>query len=288
MTATLRRQTAPVAALWLAIAGLLLSATTVFGATSSDYLLQGEARRHADRWHQLKGALFADTDIVDSDTVIDVSAPVIPKDPAMVPVTIQSQLPESSTTFIKTISLLVDHNPAPLAAVFHFTGQSGAAHLKTRVRVNEFSNITVVAETSDGKFFRNTAFVKASGGCDTPPRIDAEKIKNTLGAMKLSLPGGAVRGQSSPADLSIVHPNYNGMQVSNTAGVYIPPKLVQKVAISFADKPLLTIDGHMSLSQDPRFRFYYLPNTAGKFNVQVIDSDQAEFEQSWSVDLVER
>lgn len=237
------------------------------------------------RWEQVRTALYPDQTFTDADGVIELTTPVIPDDPASVPVSIRALIPQTEEHYIKRISLLVDHNPAPLAAVFHLTPNSGVADLKTHVRVGEFSWIRVVAETNDGESYLAKAFVKASGGCDVSPRVDHEKIESNLGNMQLRLLGGSKLGQANLAHLKIQHPNYNGMQVGNTAGVYIPARLIQKIEVSYAEQPVLVIDGHMSLSADPQFRFHYIPDSSGEFDVRVIDSDEAEFNKQWTVQM---
>lgn len=271
--------------LFLTAAIALNSAGPVMAASTS--MPESERLRHDERWSLLRTSLFPDQVPVEQDDVFTISAPIVPKDPAVVPVTIKSLIPQTPQRYIKKITLLIDHNPAPLAAVFHLTERSGQAHLKTRVRVNEFSYIRAIAETSDGQLHMSKAFVKASGGCDVPPRVDGDSVLSRLGNMKLRLPGGAKRGEVGTAHLIIDHPNYNGMQVGNTAGVYIPARILQKIEVTYADSPLLTIDGHLSMSEDPQFRFHYVPDGAGELAVRLVDSDKTQFQNSWSVNVDE-
>ncbi len=237
------------------------------------------------RWEQVSTALFPDQQFLDGTDVIELTAPVIPDDPAAVPVAIKALIPQTDEHHIKRITLLVDHNPAPLAAVFHLTPKSGVADLKTRVRVGEFSWIRAIAETSDGEMYMAKGFVKASGGCDVSPRVDHEKVESGLGDMQLRLLGGSQLGRANLAHLKIAHPNYNGMQVGNVAGVYIPARLIQKIEVSYAHEPVLVIDGHMSLSADPQFRFHYVPDGDGEFDIRLLDSDKAEFRKQWPVQI---
>lgn len=238
-----------------------------------------------ERWEQVRTALFPDQQFLDGKDVIELTTPVIPDDPASVPVSIRALIPQTDAHHVKRITLLVDHNPAPLAAIFHLTPKSGVADLKTRVRVGEFSWIRAIAETSDGKMYMSKGFVKASGGCDVSPRVDHEKVESGLGDMQLRLLGGSKLGQANLAHLKIAHPNYNGMQVGNVAGVYIPARLVQKIEVSYASEPVLVIDGHMSLSADPQFRFHYVPEGDGEFDIRMLDSDKAEFRKQWPVQI---
>src|SRR3546814_9216097 len=79
---------------------------------------------------------------------------------------------------IKSVYLVIDDNPAPLAAHVTFgpAADPGALHL--RVRIDTYTNVHAVAETKDGKLFSTVAFIKASGGCSAPSGpTDAEAMK---------------------------------------------------------------------------------------------------------------
>ena len=65
-------------------------------------------------------------------------------------------------------TLVVDANPAPVAAVFNMSPENGVATISTRLRINAYSHVRAIAETSDGELFMATRFVKASGGCSAP------------------------------------------------------------------------------------------------------------------------
>ncbi len=259
--------------------------TPALAASTKSSLQKQEQARHDQRWDVIKTSLFPDKEINDGNQILTLEAPVVPKDPAMVPITIKALIPQTPDRYIQKISLLIDHNPAPLAAVFHLTPRSGEAHLRTRVRVNEFSAVRAVAELNTGELYVATDFVKASGGCDTPPRVDTDALTQSMGRMNLRLPGGARLGEISTADLLITHPNFNGMQVGNNAGEYLPMRMVQRIEVSYAGDPIVIIDGHLSLSQDPKFRFYYVPEKAGEFTARVVDSDNTEFQDSWAVNI---
>jgi len=54
--------------------------------------------------------------------------------------------------------------------------------IDTELRVNEYSNIRVVAERTDGSLHMDHSFIKAVGGCSAPPssyeRSDATLLGN--------------------------------------------------------------------------------------------------------------
>lgn len=262
-------------------------------------LLREEEERHQERWDFLRDSYFDGQVVGSAKGILEIKAPIVPADPAVVPVSIRALQPQTAERYIKKITLLVDHNPSPLAAVFHLSERNGVADLATRVRVGEFSHVRAVAEFNDGQLVMASKFVKASGGCDVAPFEDSAAVEKRLGKMKLRLPGGT--GSSSSqlagarfADLLIEHPNYNGMQRSDTPGVMIPLRTLDHVEVTYDGKPLMRIEGHLSLSHNPKFRFHYLQeekaeansgadtsNSGAGFSVRLLDSANTAFERSW-------
>ena len=137
----------------------------------------------------LKEAYFGDRAIVESDEVIELAAPERAEDAAVVPVRITAKLPQTEQRYIRSITVLIDKNPAPMAGRFHFTPKSGRADLALRIRINDYSRVRAIAETNDGELYMSTRFVKASGGCSAPVGTNLEKALARLGNMKLKTCG---------------------------------------------------------------------------------------------------
>ena len=106
--------------------------------------------------------------IADGAGVIALDAPYRAEDAAIVPITIRSELPAGSALKIEKITLVIDNNPAPVAAVFTFGDAGTITAISTRVRVDAYTNMHAVAEMSDGTLHAVAKFVKASGGCSSP------------------------------------------------------------------------------------------------------------------------
>ena len=95
----------------------------------------------------------------------------------MVPVSLTSLLPASDARRIVGITLVIDENPSPLAATFSLGPSSGIRSMSTRVRVDSYTNLHVVAELTDGRLYAAERFVKAAGGCSAPAaKQDANSI----------------------------------------------------------------------------------------------------------------
>ena len=63
--------------------------------------------------------------------------------------------------------------------------------------------------------------------------------------------------------------------------LYVPAHFVRSVKISQDDRPLLSIEGGISISENPDFRFDYKPIGATSFRVEMVDSKDQTFTGAW-------
>ena len=129
-------------------------------------------------WEVLRGDITGDTPLLDGATLFRVTAPYRANDAATVPVVIEQTDPAAGP--ITAIKLVIDENPAPLAAEIRFGPAMDPLKFETRVRVNQYSNIRVIADTASGSYMSGR-FVKASGGCSAPATKDAVAALAGLG-----------------------------------------------------------------------------------------------------------
>jgi len=235
-----------------------------------------------DPWPELRELLFAGRVIQDGAGVIALAAPERAHDAAVVPLTIAAEMAQTPERYIRTVHLLIDRNPAPIAAVFHLTPDNGVATIATRVRVNEYTNVRAIAETSDGALYMASRFVKASGGCSAPALKDHEQAMARLGKMKLNHPPFRFN-EPNQVQLLISHPNYSGLQIDQLSRNWIPPDYVQTIEVSYGDRPILAVDGDISLSENPSLHFSFVPDQPGELEVEVRDSEDRTFTGSWPV-----
>jgi sulfur-oxidizing protein SoxY len=172
------------------------------------------AEAPSEAWPDLRDWLFADREIRDGAGVINLSAPDRAHDAAIVPLEITALIPQTPERYIKTIHLVIDQNPAPVAGVFHLTPASGSATIATRVRrINEYTHVRAIAETSDGALYMASRFVKAAGGCSAPALKDHEQAMARLGQMKVKPLTPFRPGEPNQVQVLISHPNYSGLQM---------------------------------------------------------------------------
>jgi sulfur-oxidizing protein SoxY len=236
-----------------------------------------------DPWPDIRDALFGQRAIAENDGIISVEAPKRAYDAAIVPVTVHAAIPQTADRYIKSVHLIIDKNPAPEAAIFHFTIDSGDATFSTRVRVNEYTNVRAVAELNDGSLHMAVQFVKAAGGCSAPALKDQEMAFANMGKMKLRQPEQVALNQPNQAQLLVSHPNFSGMQFDQISRNYIPAHFIREVTVRYGGRTVMTVEGNISLSEDPSFHFNYVPTAEAEMSVEVVDSDGMKFSQAWPV-----
>jgi sulfur-oxidizing protein SoxY len=261
----------------VALAGTLASAIVGMAVPA-----MAQAPKQDDPWPGLVSDVFHDKKMAADDHVVQLSAPARAEDAAVVPMIIHIGQAADGAKIAK-VTLVIDSNPAPVAAVYQIGPKAGVTMIETRVRVDQYTNVHAVAETTDGRLFVSTAYVKAAGGCSAPAGKD--EAKANIGQMRLRLlpnPPAANGGATlREVQLMIRHPNNSGMQMDQITHYYIPALYVNKVKITQGDDLVLAIDGGISISQDPNFRFIYVSNGAASMRVDATDSSGKEFKKDW-------
>src|SRR6185503_829846 len=92
--------------------------------------------------------------------------------------------PAGDTRQVQSITLVIDQNPAPMAAKFQLGPDAKVSEISTRVRVNNYTDVHAVAELSDGQLYMVKTYVKASGGCSAPAAKNADEAAASIGQMK--------------------------------------------------------------------------------------------------------
>jgi sulfur-oxidizing protein SoxY len=235
-------------------------------------------------WQKVHDSLFANAPIAAADGVVTLDTPKRAEDAAIVPVAIRAGFPQRSDRYIDTIWLIVDNNPSPIAAVFHFTTASGRADMETRIRVEQYTHVRAVAKTNDGKLFMAVNYVKASGGCSAPAGKDAAAARATLGKMRIRVDDMNASGKPVLAQLMISHPNDSGLAMDQVTRTYAVPHFVRQVDVSYAGRPLMRADVDFSISENPNFRFYHVPGDGGELQAKIVDNQDLAFETSVRLD----
>ena len=245
------------------------------------------ATEPADPWPGLVQDIFNSRAINDGNDILAIEMPYRAEDAAIVPVTLRSKLAPDDARRVKTITLVIDQNPAPMAAKFELGSDARVSEISTRVRVNSYTNVHAVAELSDGQLYMVKTFVKASGGCSAPAGKNVEEARNRLGQMKYRQFARADQGPTSgprEAQIMIGHPNNSGLQMDQITHLYIPAFFINELQLWQDNSPVLSMEGGISISEDPNIRFTYVSNGAKTFRAEAKDTSGHVFQKQWNVD----
>ncbi|HEX9589845.1 MAG TPA: quinoprotein dehydrogenase-associated SoxYZ-like carrier [Bradyrhizobium sp.] len=240
-----------------------------------------------DPWPGLVQDIFNNRAMNDGAGLIAIEMPYRAEDAAIVPVTLRATLPLGDTRRVLAITLVIDQNPAPMAARFELGPDSSVSEISTRVRVNNYTDVHAVAELSDGQLYMTKTYVKASGGCSAPAAKNADEAKNKLGQLRFrqfAKPGEGPTSGAREAQIMVGHPNNSGLQMDQLTQLYIPPFFVNELRVWQDDSLVLAMEGGISISEDPNIRFTYVPNGAKRFRVEAKDTDGHVFQNEWKVD----
>ena len=240
-----------------------------------------------DPWPGLVQDIFNNRPMNDGADVIGIEMPYRAEDAAIVPVTLRTRLSPGDSRRVLRITLVIDQNPAPMAAKFELGPDANVTEISTRVRVDNYTDVHAVAELSDGKLYVTKTYVKASGGCSAPAAKNADEARSRLGQMRyrqFARPGQGPASGAREAQIMIGHPNNSGLQRDQVTLLYIPAFFVNELRLWQDDSLVLAMEGGISISEDPNIRFTYVSNGAKRFRAEARDTKGHVFQKEWKVD----
>lgn len=257
---------------WLVAVALAVAGTAWANETAEPDPAQSQY------WQPIKTLMFGDREIVDDGgEVIRVFLNTRADDASTVPVMINGLIEQTPQRYIKAVYLIVERNPSPAAGVFYFTPDSGRVKLETRLRFEDYSFVRAVAELNDGRLFMSQRWVKASGGCSAP--MGKNLIPPSLmGKMRFRIDDRIEYDKPTLVQVQIRHPNESAL-----AADFDPnrtPQFVRSINVTYNDEPVLNAQVDFSLSDNPIFRFYFVPSREGDLKVEIEDTHDKVYSQS--------
>ena len=97
---------------------------------------------------------------------LSLDMPVAAEDGRIVPVIIESDLPMTPERYVKSIHLVVDHNPDAHLAAFHLSPAIGSVSISTRIKMKRTTWVRALAWTSDDEVWAAYTRVQVTlNGC---------------------------------------------------------------------------------------------------------------------------
>lgn len=265
---------------------LALVMTALLGLWTADHIAPAKAAEAYDPWPGLVQDIFNNRPMNDGADVLAIEMPTRAEDASLVPVTLRAKLAATDERRIRTITLVIDQNPAPMAAKFTLGEDANVTAISTRVRVNNYTDVHAVAELSDGKLYVAKTYVKASGGCSAPAAKNPDVAAAHIGQMRYRAFTQDSEGASSgprEAQVMVGHPNNSGLQMDQLTQLYIPAYFVDSLKLTQDGSLVLAMEGGISISEDPNLRFTYVANGARHFRAEARDTQGHLFEREWPV-----
>lgn len=234
----------------------------VCAAVAALGLLVMPAAAEEDVWPGLRAEVFGDRQVVESDGAVTLYAPERAEDAALVPLSIR--IPGNVAPHAVALTLIIDRNPAPVAATFTF-GEAfrggtdiGERQIATRIRLDSFSQVRAILETADGRLHMSARFVSGAGGCSAAPSKDPEAALAGLGKIDIKAKSEPARGETfREAQVMIRHPNFTGLQLDPISRGYVPARFVNDLSVKSAGRLLFRMEGGISISENPHIRVSY-------------------------------
>jgi sulfur-oxidizing protein SoxY len=97
---------------------------------------------------------------------LSLDMPLVAEDGRIVPVIIESDLPMTAEQYVKSIHLVVDHNPDAHLAAFQLSPAIGSVSISTRIKMKRTTWVRALARTSDDEIWAAYARVQVTlNGC---------------------------------------------------------------------------------------------------------------------------
>jgi len=268
------------AAICLALLAAPLSAQEATQQATQQATLDQRANPEiaGETWPDLRQLIYSQRPVHDGAHFMALEAPYRAHDAAVVPIEIAIAPPPGRK--LTRFSVIIDENPAPVAAVVDVGPALGRdIHMSTRIRIESYSNVRIVAELDDGALYQTARYVKASGGCAAPALKDADAALAAAGQMRLRV-FGAREGAAldhAEAQVMVRHPQYSGFQIDQVSLLPVPAYFVEELELTQGEELVFRVEGGISLSEDPSIRFSFTPNGAERFVVRAVDTNGEEF-----------
>jgi sulfur-oxidizing protein SoxY len=260
----------------------VLAASCIAGLTTLLCALAPLSASASEPWPEIRKEVFGDRAITETSPPFALYAPAQAADASVVPIDIR--FPSSIAGKVKALTLVIDRNPVPLAAVFTFEDayrklDIGERALSTRVRIDNFSKVRAILETTDGELYMIAKFVAGAGGCSAPNSKDPDEALAAMGKVQVKATSSVQHGDTwRDGVVMIRHPNFTGMQMDAKTRNYTPARYVDKLEVSLGDKLLFSMLGGISISENPNLRFTYgTTAVADRLSVTAKDTENTKF-----------
>ena len=255
------------------LANSLVTIGLLTGASSSVM-----AEPNSTLWPVMKEAFFEKRPMTEV-TFMKIEAPRRAESGAQVPVTYTIDNAAANGVKIVKLYSFVDANPIPLTATYHLTESLGNFQLSTRIRFETDAFVRLVGEDASGKLYLASREIRAAGGCGGTVDGDEVALRASAGKIKFKVDDSVKFGSATSTTFNIKHMMRTGLQRDLVSQGFVPAFYINKTEFKYNGKPVMTVDVGVGTSEDPYFKFNFIPTDPGKLEVFATDSEGKIFSQ---------
>lgn len=236
-------------------------------------------------WPVMKEAFFEKRPIKEVD-FIKIIAAKRAESGAQVPVTYTVDSKAAKAAGVKIVKLysFVDANPIPQTATFHLTDALAEDFtLATRIRFETDAYVRLVGEDAKGNLYLASKIIRAAGGCGGIVANDEAAVRAAAGKIRMKVAKPKKFGTPTTAKVNIKHVMRTGLQRDLVSQGFLPAFYINKATFIYNGKPVMTVDVNVGTAEDPYFKFDFVPEKPGKFELVATDNEGKTFKKSIDV-----
>ena len=235
-------------------------------------------------WPVMKEAFFEKRPMQEVD-FIKIEAPKRAESGAQVPVTYSIDSAAAKAAGVKIVKLysFVDANPIPLTATYHLTDALGDFNLSTRIRFETDAFVRLVGEDANGQLYLASRPIRAAGGCGGIVSNDEAAVRAAAGKIRMKVSAPEKFGTPTTAKVNIKHVMRTGLQRDLESQGFLPAFYINKASFTYNGKPVMTVDVNVGTAEDPYFKFDFVPDEPGQFELVATDNEGKTFTETVEV-----
>lgn len=236
-------------------------------------------------WPAMKVAFFEKRPIKEVD-FIKVVAAKRAESGAQVPVTYKIDGAAAKAAGVKIVKLysFVDANPIPQTATFHLTDALvDDFTVATRIRFEADAYVRLVGEDEKGNLYLASKIIRAAGGCGGIVANDEAAVRASAGKIRMKVAAPKKFGTPTTAKVNIKHVMRTGLQRDLESQGFLPAFYINKATFTYNGKPVMTVDVNVGTAEDPYFKFDFVPEKPGKFELVATDNEGKVFKKAVEV-----
>lgn len=171
-----------------------------------------------------------------------------------VPMTVTVPCSMQGLDYPEVVAVYAARNPRPRICKVYFTPACAEATFSTRVRIESYQDITVVAKMASGEIFKAVRKVDVTYGACEEAIANDQFPPGWSPSIRVSVPPKAEKGDAVEIRTLIGHPMETGLR-HGPNGLLIPIRIAEDFRCSAKDETLISAKFEPAIAANPYFAF---------------------------------